>query len=160
MPIKNIIVLLLLCFAIAFYPYKTRSVELQIQETTTLEVTIINKTYIEEKVNQFSNIYNVDPKLVSKIIQCESQFDHDALGDGGQAFGVMQYHKASFQRHAKLMGEELDYYSTHDQIKLSVWAIANGHAREWTSFRAIQNGGVYSFYSKKLKKHYTVKCKL
>lgn len=161
MPTKNIIVLLLLCFAIAFYPCKTRSVELQIEETKPLEVIVINKTYIDEKVNQFSDMYGIDSKLVSKVIECESKYDHTNLGDGGRAFGVMQYHKASFLRHAKLMGEpNLDYYSTYDQIKVGTWALANGHAREWTSYRAIMNGGTYAFYSKLLKNDYVIKCKL
>lgn len=71
----------------------------------------------------------------------------------------MQYHKQSFENHAKLYGEELDYYSTYDQIKLGTWAIANGRGNEWTAYRAIKNGGTYSFYSKLLNKHFTAKCK-
>lgn len=138
------------------FPKSTTSSELQIEPTVT-----IDKEYIQEKVNQFSNIYSIDSKLVSKVVECESKYDHEQEGDGGRAFGVMQYHEASFKRHAKLMGEpDLDYYSTYDQIKVGTWALANGHAREWTAYRAIMNGGVYSFYSKLLKKHFTVKCKL
>lgn len=138
------------------FAQSTTSSELHIEPTPT-----IDKEYIQEKVNQFSNIYSIDPRLVTRVIECESKYDHENVGDGGRAFGVMQYHKASFLRHAKLMGEpDLDYYSTHDQIKVGTWAIANGHGREWTAYRAIMNGGTYSFYSKLLKKHFTVKCKL
>lgn len=125
---------------------------------TTIELEISERS-IPEQINFFAEQYGVDSSLVKKIVQCESQGKETALGDGGRAYGLMQYHKASFERHAELFGEELDYYSSYDQIKLGTWAISEGHGREWTSYRAIKNGGTYSFYSKLLKKHFTVKCK-
>ena len=60
---------------------------------------------------------------------------------------------------SKKLGEELDFNSSHDQIKLLSWSIANGYGRNWTAWRAIQNGGTYSFYSNQLKKHFKVTCK-
>ena len=150
---KTIVLALLLCSLLGFNPQSTTSAELPI-------IPPITKQYIQEQVEYFSEINGVDPKLISKVIECESQNNHKAKGDGGKAFGVMQYHKQSFENHAKLYGEKLDYYSAHDQIKLGTWAIANGKGREWTAYRAIKNGGTYSFYSKMLKRHFTVKCKL
>lgn len=145
---KIIIVLFLVCSLLGFNPQSTTSAELIIREQS-----------IQQQVEYFSELNDIDPKLISKIIQCESQGKENALGDGGRAFGIMQYHKASFINHSEIYGEELDYYSTYDQIKLGTWAIANGRGNEWTAFRAIKNGGTYSFYSKQLKKHFKVVCK-
>src|SRR3990167_512271 len=146
---KITIVLFLVCSLFLLNPQSTTSAELTIQEQST-----------QNQVEFFSQLNGVDPKLISKVIECESQWKENAVGDGNRAYGLFQYHKASFKNHAKLYGEELDYYSSFDQIKLGTWAIANGMGREWTSFRAIKNGGTYSFYSKLLQKNFVAKCKL
>lgn len=114
----------------------------------------------EVLVENFTLLYGGNVSLNKAIIGCESQWNPRALGDGGRSYGLFQYQKASFDRMAKAFGEELDYYSPYDQIKLGVWSINNGYASEWTSFRAIQNGGKYSFYSKQLGKSFTVYCSI
>lgn len=119
----------------------------------------INELSINEQINYFADKYGVDSSLMKKIVQCESHGNVEALGDGKRAYGILQYHLASFQRHEELLGEDLDYYSSLDQLKLGTWAISQGYGREWTSYRAIKNGGTYSFYSKLLKKSFTVTCK-
>lgn len=88
-----------------------------------------------------------------------SNYNPNAIGDGGRSRGIAQFQKESFNRLSRLMGEELDYNSPHDQIKLLSWSVANGHGREWTAFRAIKNGGTYSFYSRQLQQHFSVVCK-
>lgn len=115
---------------------------------------------IQGQIDYYSLLYNVDKNISSKVIQCESQYNVNAIGDGGRSMGIAQFQEPSFNRLSRLMGEELEYTSPHDQIKLMVWSIANGHGREWTAYRAIINGGTYSFYSKQLKKHFTVVCRL
>lgn len=113
----------------------------------------------EGQVIYFSNLYGIDANIITRVIDCESQWEHSAKGDGGRSNGIGQFQKSTFNRLSKLMGEELDYNSQFDQIKLLTWSIANGHGREWTSFRALENGGIYKFYSKQLGKHFTVVCK-
>lgn len=105
--------------------------------------------------------YGAEIPLLDKMAFCESTYNPKAVGDGGRALSVYQYHKETFYSHAKLMGEELNYNSAHDQIKLTAWISVHhpDKLRAWTSYRAIKNGGTYSFYSKLLKKHYTVVCK-
>ncbi len=105
--------------------------------------------------------YGAEIPLLDKMAFCESTYNPKAVGDSGRAHNVYQYHEATFYSHAKLMGEKLNYKSAHDQIKLTAWISVNhpDKLRAWTSYRAIKNGGTYSFYSKQLKKHYTVKCK-
>lgn len=142
------IVVILPLVALSAKPIVTQDLEIIPQELT-----------IEQQINFYANLYNVDNTLVSKVIQCESQGNVNAVGDNGRSNGIAQFQEPSFNRLSRLMGEELDYTSPHDQIKLMVWSIANGHGREWTAYRAIMNGGTYSFYSKQLHKYFTVVCK-
>jgi hypothetical protein len=117
-----------------------------------------------EQIDYYAELYDVDPNLMKSIIKCESKFKPNAKGDykNGKylANGLLQYHSESFIRHSKALGEELDYYSPLDQIKLGTFAISKGHGREWSSFRAIKNGGTYSFYSRLLERDYVVECPL
>jgi len=145
----KIIVALLTFSLLGIFPQSIVSEELEISQQP-----------IAKQIDHFAILYGVDGSLVKKIIDCESQGNIEALGDGSRAYGLLQYHKSSFERHAKLFGEKLDYYSSYDQIKLGTWAISKGFGNEWTAYRAIKNGGTYSFYSKLLKKSFVVYCKL
>ncbi len=114
----------------------------------------------KEQVWYFSDLYSVDYKLIDKVIECESEYKNNVCGDSGKSCGIGQFQKTTFNDLSKKMGEQLDYYSEHDQIKLLTWSIANGYGKNWTAYRTIKNGGVYSFYSKQLKQHFTTYCKL
>lgn len=118
-------------------------------------------TDVKGMIVYYSEVHEIDPSTLMKMVDCESDFNPNAVGDAGRAFGALQYHEKTFYEHAKLMGEELHYNSAHDQIKVATF-IAKHYPeklRAWTSYRAIKNGGTYSFYSSLLKKHYTVTCK-
>ena len=119
---------------------------------------------VKEQVEYFSKIYDVDPNLVNKVIECESGGNHKVIGDGGRSKGIAQIQEPTWrdleQKFNTQYDEDLHYMSQFDQLKLTTWSIANGHGNRWTAYRAIKNGGKYSFYSKQLKKHFTVYCKL
>lgn len=114
---------------------------------------------LEKQVELFTLVYGGDAEIIKKMIHEESGWKMSAVGDSGLSRGVGQFQESSFNRLSKLMGEKLDYNSSYDQIKLLVWSVANGHGREWTSYRCIINGGTYSFYSNQLKRHFKVTCK-
>lgn len=116
----------------------------------------------KEVITYYSDIYGADEKLLLAMADCESNFNPSAIGDGGRAKSIFQYHRGTFDRYAKLFGQQLDYHSYHDQAKLTAWlSVSNPKAlNEWTSYRAIQNGGVYKFYSKLLQRHFVVYCHL
>ena len=126
-------------------------------ETQVLEI-IPNELSIAGQVEYYSNLYGADSKIVSKVIQCESSGNVNAISDGNRSYGIA-IPKPTFMNLSNKLGEELDYYSSHDQIKLLSWSIANGFGKSWTAYRSIMNGGVYSFYSSQLNKHFTVSCR-
>lgn len=115
----------------------------------------------EQYIAYYAELNQTDESLLLKVAKCESKLNIQSKGDGGNATGIYQYWNDTFERFSKLYGEELDINSYHDQIKLTSWIFANypQYRKQWTSFRAIQNGGVYSFYSTKLKQHFTAICK-
>ena len=99
--------------------------------------------------------------LISKILWCESQHQNfEIWGDGHKAYGVAQYHEDTFNRYALLMGQDLEWKSQIDQVKLLSWQAQYlpKSLWEWTTYRAIKNGGIYIFVDKKGIKH-TVVCK-
>lgn len=120
----------------------------------------IEQQSVERQIVYYANLYGFDSEIGLKVAECESNFSNKAIGDSGKSKGIFQFQKETFNRHSKQMGETLDYTSAHDQIKLAMWSMSNGNAREWTTYRAIMNGGTYTFYSKQLKKTFTVYCKL
>lgn len=120
----------------------------------------INERTYEQQITYYAELYNFNTAIALKVAECESGYSNKAKGDSGLSNGIYQFQKPTFTQFSKEMGETLDYTNPHDQIKLAMWAMANGHARSWTAYRAIVNGGTYTFYSKQLKKTFTVVCKL
>lgn len=45
---------------------------------------------LQQHIINVSDAYNVDPVLVMAIIEKESQYDANAIGDGGDSYGLMQ----------------------------------------------------------------------
>lgn len=149
--LKNIMLVFTLIASLLVSPTKAIAEPTEIVSPTDMT--------IEGQINYYSELYDVDSGIINKVIQCESRGNVNAVGDGGRSRGIAQFQEPSFNRLSRLMGEELEYTSPHDQIKLMVWSIANGYGREWSAYRALMNGGIYSFYSSQLQKHFTVVCK-
>lgn len=94
-----------------------------------------------EVIERYASQYGANPDIVRRVMMCESGGNKDAINRNEPnkvlSVGIMQFQPHSFKYMAEKFGEELDYYSYHDQIKLASWAIANGMGRNWTCFRKI-----------------------
>lgn len=76
---------------------------------------------------------------LAKVIQCESSFNpYPIPGDSGEAFGVAQFHKPTFEAFTKQMGVKLDYYNPLDQLRVMVWAFNHGLAHHWSCFNNLK----------------------
>lgn len=150
MLIKNIIVSAVLLFSLLGLPTKDEAIELEIPNTP------------QEYIEYYAKIYNTDPNVLLSVAKCESEFNQNNIGDGNRAVGLFQFHQETWNRMSKLLGEKLDRNSVKDQARLSAFIFANypEMRKEWSTYRAIEKGGTYSFYSTLLQKHYTVKCSL
>jgi len=109
-------------------------------------------------VSHYAEVYAYDEKTLQAVMRCESQGNQSTVGDGGRSFGIFQIQKETWKRFTKEMGETLDINSKNDQAKVAAWAFANGHGTEWSTYVSIKKGGTYSFYSRQLKGHFTVRC--
>jgi len=92
--------------------------------TEEIEIPLTPKEYI----SLYAPNKAIEKELL-KVASCESNFKPNAIhyhdgGKGKHSFGIFQYQESTFLAFSKLFGEELDYYSYHDQIKLTAWIFA------------------------------------
>ena len=151
--IKIILLVLLVCSLYGFIPQSRIEAEVEISQQPTIN-----------QINYFAKIYGVESRIVAKVIDCESNGKQSAVGDSGRSRGIAQFQKPTWNWMEKKFvgeyGDKLDYNSSFDQIKLLSYAISKGWGNNWTSYVAIKKGGKFSFYSKQLNRHFTVKCNL
>ena len=92
-----------------------------------------NITYIpttKTLLSQYAEEYGVDYDILSKVIMCESGFRHDnVFGDNGKAYGILQYHKSTFDQFC-----EGDYYDLNDQLKCGAIMFSQGLQYHWSCF--------------------------
>lgn len=72
----------------------------------------------------------IDPNTFTKTLQCESEFDPDAVGDHGTSIGIAQIHLPA---HPDVTAQD-----ANDGIWSIDWAaqqFADGRASEWTCYR-------------------------
>lgn len=115
---------------------------------------------VQETIVKYATVYRAPEKKLESLFRCESTFRQNVIGEEGE-IGVGQFKPDTFKRLAKLMGEELNIHSYSDQIKLVSWLSVNhpNEMRNWTTWRALQNGGTYTFTSRQTGKTYTVICR-
>ncbi len=131
-------------------PLETKEVQINPQDLS-----------VTEQVIYFSNLYGGDSEITLKVMECESGGNHQVIGDGGRSKGIFQFQLSTFNRMEKILGEDLNYDSQFDQVKLASFALSQPKlANEWTAYRSIKNGGKYSFWSNQMQRHYTVYCSL
>lgn len=149
---KKIIVLFVLGFSLLGFPTKDFADNTEINP---LDLTP------EQQVIYFSDLYGGDYRVALKVMECESGGNHKTTGDGGLSNGIFQFQKSTFLRMEREFGEDLNYTSQFDQIKLASWALSQPEkAREWTTYVSIEKGGKYHFWSSQNKRYFTVYCKL
>ena len=117
---------------------------------------------IAELTEKIAPAFNQDPKLIEKIIYCESGGTIQSH-DGGRAFNITGIHDTTFngwlKEYEKEYHETLNKDSSYDQIKMMSWAFSKGYSNQWTTMVAYKNGGSYTFYSKLLGGTFTARCK-
>lgn len=114
---------------------------------------------IQMWVQQFAQEYGASHRDILAVGFCESGFNENAVGDNGKSINVFQWQESFWNDVTNRMGQKLDRNSSYDQSKATAWIFANGSEsdkRKWTTYRALKNGGVYTFKSH--NKTYIVKC--
>lgn len=88
---------------------------------------------IESKLDKWATLYDV--------ANCESELDHNAIGDNGKAKGVLQFHENTFNWLAgKAKVKEFQWLDRTDQLKIGLWALDNNYGYLWSCYgKEMQN---------------------
>lgn len=102
------------------------------------DIALKDKT-IQEQVEYWAKFYDIDKERMLKVIKCESGFNPNAIhyndgGKGKHSVGLMQFQKSTFDLWEKKLGEDLDYYSYYDQIKLASFMWSKNQMNQWTCY--------------------------
>ena len=81
------------------------------------------KSYLAEKCAE----YGLDYDYMDKIVQCESSWDTDTLGDSKRALGLFQFHSPTFDRYC-----HGDRRNPFDQIDCATMMFSEGLDYHWT----------------------------
>jgi len=91
---------------------------------------------VSELLTYYSNLYGAPEADLRLVGVCESGLRQVTNpNDGGSpSIGIFQYKVGTWSRYSKLLGEELDINSIHDQIKLTSFIFAEypQERRAWT----------------------------
>jgi len=92
---------------------------------------------VNEFISLYASKYGISENTLLKVAKCESNLKPNAInyhdgGKGKHSFGVMQFQKSTFDYWETKLGEDLDYYSYHDQIKLASYMFSKGQIKQWT----------------------------
>ena len=89
--------------------------------------------------NIYATKYGVPIRKAKATLKCESNFNNNAVGDGGKAKTLAQFHEPTFielaEEYRKETGEILVYGKAFDAIKLFNWAISKGYGEKWTCWK-------------------------
>lgn len=109
---------------------------------------------------KYSLEYGIDYNLLYSTLLCESSLNPQVKsGDSGQSHGIAQIKTKTWEFLEKKLGEDLDDKSYYDAIKLTAFAFSVNEGDNWTAYRAIKNGGSYTFFNRHTQEWQTVYCK-
>ena len=126
-PYKRIIVLILALILLIVLPVKSA-------QAPTREKPI--PTDVKGMISYYAEQYGANEHQLMVVAFCESGYRPNAVGDGGRAKNIFQFHEPTFDRFSRLLGEELNYNSAHDQAKLAAFIFAHypQYRSHWTCF--------------------------
>lgn len=78
----------------------------------------------------YSQKYDVNEKLIRKVIRCESRYKTDAVGDGGKSYGLVQIHLPSHPYVSKEQAFDPDF-----ALDFLAKNVAEGKGKMWTCYR-------------------------
>lgn len=86
----------------------------------------ISEYSVDELLTYYSDVYNAPEGELRLVGVCESRLRQITNpNDGGSpSIGIFQYKTPTWAWFSKLLGEELDINSIHDQIKLTAFIFA------------------------------------
>lgn len=100
-------------------------------ENTSQYPIVADKAYYVEMADRIAKDYGLNRGLFVKVLECESRFKPDALGDGGTSYGIAQLHKPISDWKIPISTAYNPEASMH--IMANAWV--RGEAKRWTCYR-------------------------
>lgn len=96
-----------------------------------------------ELIDYFAKKYNIDKTMFLKVAKCESKLNPKAIhyndgGKGKHSVGIFQFQEKTFLTWEKKLGEDLNYGSAFDQIKLASFMWSKGQQNQWSCYRMLK----------------------
>jgi soluble lytic murein transglycosylase-like protein len=85
---------------------------------------------IEQKIEYYAEKYNVSKYVMHTVINCESSYNPNAIGDGGKSRGLSQIHKPS---HPNVTDEQA--FDPDFAIDFMAKHMSQGNSWMWTCYR-------------------------
>lgn len=83
-------------------------------------------------ITQYSEEYGVSGRLMTQIINCESQGNVSAVGDHGTSFGLVQIHLSAHPNITKQQAFDAEY-----SIQFLARELSLKHGDSWTCYRIV-----------------------
>ena len=62
------------------------------QEIVEVQQPVSSKDLVKQRIEHYASFYNVSPITMNIVVDCESQYYSQAVGDNGTSFGLVQIH--------------------------------------------------------------------
>jgi hypothetical protein len=139
--LKITIILFLIFYCLRGYAISfNRAMEIQRSQQALEDATVaLEEMSVPELIKHLAP---ENATVLSRVAFCESSHNPDAIhyndgGKGKHSVGILQFQEATFLAYEKKMGEDLNYYSTYDQIKVADFMLNENQGRQWTCYRKI-----------------------
>jgi hypothetical protein len=114
----------------------------KIQPSNLIEYMFLEQGYVgwtitEGKTKNLIELVSTKIPETKCIIQHESNYNKDAIGDGGKAYSYMQFHKPTFKQYNKKYQLNLDYKKGNHGIVL-YYLMARDNRKNlyhWTTYK-------------------------
>jgi soluble lytic murein transglycosylase-like protein len=92
---------------------------------------------IKDLIYHFTQKYNLDYKCFSRIVYCESSFNHEVCNlqygcKSGQ--GLCGVIPSTEKRLEEILGREMDMLDPYDNLEVGAWLLANEGTRHWGDY--------------------------
>jgi len=98
----------------------------------TVTVVEVKKLTVDEAIVKYSDLYNVNLQLMRSVINCESSFNPNAIGDNGHSRGLVQIYD---DYHPTISHEQA--FDIEFSVEFLAKNISRGRGYLWTCFRNI-----------------------
>jgi len=101
-------------------------------QTTSYRAINASSNELKEYLALITEKYGLNYEELYKVVECESNWNVNAVGDDGRSFGLAQFLKTTFEEECNG-----DYYNSYDQLKCMGEMWDRGMQRRWTCYRLL-----------------------